>query len=225
MYDFLTGPMLWASLAIFFCGLAFRVIWYVRGLNWQLDRVPYGYHKDLAFRYALKSIFMWVMPFGSRSWRLHPVFTAMTFAFHLCLVATPLLLEAHVLLIKQGTGLSWPTLPAGVADVMTIICITAGILLILRRLAFAEVRILTTAYDYALLAISLAPFVTGLVARFQAADSEFWLLAHIATGELMLIAIPLTKLSHMVLFFCSRAQLGVDYGTKRGGQRGRGLAW
>jgi nitrate reductase gamma subunit len=225
MYEFLTGPMLWASFAFFFFGLAFRVVWYVRGLSWQLDRVAYGRHNGLAFKFALKSIGMWLLPFGSRSWRLHPVFTLLTFTFHVCLVATPLLLQAHVLLFRQGLGLSWPVLPAGVADAMTIACITAGVLLILRRIALAEVRILTTCRDYALLAVSLAPFVTGLIARFQPADAQFWLLAHIVAGEIMLIAIPLTKLSHMVLFFCSRAQLGVDYGTKRGGQRGRGLAW
>ncbi len=42
---------------------------------------------------------------------------------------------------------------------------------------------------------------------------------------MMLIAIPFTKLSHLVLFFCSRVQLGMDYGIKRGGMKGKGLVW
>jgi nitrate reductase gamma subunit len=50
-------------------------------------------------------------------------------------------------------------------------------------------------------------------------------MAHIICGEIMLIAIPFTKLSHMVMFFLSRGQLGMDYGIKRGGMKGKGLAW
>ena len=51
------------------------------------------------------------------------------------------------------------------------------------------------------------------------------MITHILCGELFLIAIPLTKLSHFILFFASRAQLGMDYGIKRGGMKGKGLAW
>ena len=43
--------------------------------------------------------------------------------------------------------------------------------------------------------------------------------------SLLLVAIPLTKLSHFVLFFLSRAQLGLDFGIKRGGMKNRGMAW
>ena len=88
-----------------------------------------------------------------------------------------------------------------------------------------EVRIITTAYDYLLLAIAAAPFVTGILARYQVGNYDFWLITHILCGEIFLVAIPLTKLSHFILFFLSRAQLGMDYGIKRGGMKGKGLAW
>ena len=97
--------------------------------------------------------------------------------------------------------------------------------LALRRIAYSEVRTVTTAYDYLLLAIAVAPFVTGFLASHQASNYSFWLLAHIITGEIMLIVIPFTKLSHVVLFFLVRGQLGMDYGIKRGGMRGKSLAW
>ena len=42
MYQFVTGPLAWISFAIFFIGLIARIIWYVRGLDWKLDRIPYG---------------------------------------------------------------------------------------------------------------------------------------------------------------------------------------
>ena len=90
-----------------------------------------------------------------------------------------------------------------------------------------EVRILTTAYDYFILAVTVAPFITGLAARYATADYQLWVTLHVLFGELLMILAPFTKLSHIVLFFMSRAQLGMDYGIKRGGRnpRSKGLAW
>ncbi|MEW5771989.1 MAG: sulfate respiration complex protein HmcE [Thermodesulfobacteriota bacterium] len=225
MYDFLTGPMLWLSFAVCIIGLAARAVWYVRGLSWQLDRVPYGYHTPLAIKGALKSIFYWLTPLGSRSWRVKPGFMALFFGLHLGLVAVPLFLEGHAVILQERFGLGWPTMPAGLADGLTIAAIVAGVLILLRRFALPEVRSITTAHDLLIMLISLTPLVTGFVAAHMSGDNSAWLLAHIVSGEVMLIAIPFTKLSHVVLFFCSRAQIGIDFGTKRGGQKGRGLAW
>ena len=225
MYAFLTGPMLWLSFAIFFIGCAWRIVTYVKGLNWQLDRVPYGYFRELAIRGALRSIFHWLTPYGSRNWRLKPVYTAAFFLFHVGLVIVPLFLYAHGLVLAERFGIPWPALPAGLADMLTILAMAGGIFLLLRRFALPEVRILTTGHDLWIMAISLAPLVTGFVAAHQAGESNGWLVAHIITGEIWLIAIPFTKLSHVVLFFCSRAQIGVDFGVKRGGQHGRGIVW
>lgn len=225
MYDFLTGPMLWLSFAVCIIGLAARAVWYVRGLNWQLDRVPYGYNNDLAIKGALKSIFFWLTPLGSRSWRVKPGFMALFFGLHLGLVAVPLFLEGHAVILHERFGLSWPTLPAGLADGLTIAAVVAGVLILMRRFALPEVRIITTGHDLLIMLISLTPLVTGFVAAHMGGDNSGWLLAHVVSGEIMLIAIPFTKLSHVVLFFCSRAQIGIDFGIKRGGQKGRGLAW
>ena len=76
-----------------------------------------------------------------------------------------------------------------------------------------------------MIAVAVAPFITGLIAHYQVGNYQFWLILHILCGEALLIAIPLTKLSHFILFFMSRAQLGMDYGIKRGGMKGKGFAW
>jgi nitrate reductase gamma subunit len=225
MYAFLTGPMLWLSFAICIVGCAWRVVKYVKGLSWQLDRVPYGHYRDLAVKGALKSIFHWLTPYASCSWRAKPVFATAFFLMHIGLVIVPLFLFAHVMLVSERFGISWPTLPAGLADLLTILAILAGVFIVLRRMGLPEVRIITTAHDLWIMAISLAPLITGFVAAHQGGDNNAWLLAHVVTGEIWLIAIPFTKLSHVVLFFCSRAQIGVDFGVKRGGQRGSGIVW
>ncbi len=225
MYQFLTGPLLWLSFLIFFIGLIVRVVWYVRGLSWQMDRVPYTKHVSHGVKGALRSIIFWLLPFGTRRWKTRPAMTILFFVFHIGIVITPIFLLAHNIILKERWGISWATLPGPVADALTIGVLVSALFLVLRRIAFSEVRILTSAYDYLLLAITVAPFFTGFLASLKVAGYLFWLYAHIISAEIMLIAIPLTKLSHIVLFFMSRGQLGMDYGIKRGGMKGRGLAW
>lgn len=225
MYEFLTGPALWLTFIIFFGGVIWRAVWYVRGLDWQLDRVAYGHHNDLAVKGAVKSILHWLLPFGTRSWRVKPGFTLLFFTFHIGLLLVPVFLIAHNVVLKDRFGISLWTLNPTVADVLSIAMLVSAVFIVLRRIALPEVRILTTFYDYLLILISTAPFITGLLCRFQVGDYNFWLLAHILTGEIWLLCVPFTKLSHAILFFMSRAQLGMDYGIKRGGRYGRGLAW
>ena len=225
MYQFLTGPLLWLSFLIFFIGLIVRVVWYVRGLSWQMDRVPYTKHVSYGVKGALRSIIFWLLPFGTRRWKTRPAMTILFFVFHIGIVITPIFLLAHNIILKERWGISWATLPGPIADALTIGVLVSALFLVLRRVAFSEVRILTSAYDYLLLAITVAPFFTGFLASLKVAGYTFWLYSHIISGEIMLIAIPLTKLSHIVLFFMSRGQLGMDYGIKRGGMKGRGLAW
>ena len=225
MYQFITGPLLWFSFAVFIVGCIVRVVMYIKGLHWQVDRVAYGAYPGYGAKGAVRSVFYWLVPFRTRSWRVKPFFTLMFFVFHIGLLVTPVFLLAHGMLIQQSWGLAWPALPGGLADAMTIGVIAAGALYAIRRLALSEVRILTTWHDIAVLLIALAPFVTGLICRFQAGDYNFWLYLHILSGELMLVAIPFTKLSHFVLYFCSRAQIGMDFGIKRGGMKGTSMNW
>lgn len=227
MYAFLTGPMFWLSMAVFTIGLAVRTVLYLRGLDWQLDRVAYAAHRRAGLRGALRSIGYWLAPFGTHGWRAQPYMTVAFFLFHVGAVLVPLLLLAHNELLRSKIGFGLPALPQSLADGLTWAVLAGALLLALRRIALPEVRILTTAYDYFILALSAAPFATGLMARYAVGDASFWLLVHIACGEALLVAAPFTKLSHIVLFFMSRAQLGMDYGIKRGGLKthSKGMAW
>jgi nitrate reductase gamma subunit len=224
MYHILTGPVLWLSFAIFIIGCIVRIIMYIKGLDWQMDRVAYTAHISYGLKGAARSIILWLLPFGTRSWRVKPLFTIVFFLFHICLVVTPIFLLAHNIILKQRFGFSLPTLPEPVSNVMTIIVVITVFFMIVRRVALPEVRILTTFYDYLVLVIAVAPFITGLFAYYLAPAYNYWIIAHIVSGEIMLVAIPFTKLSHFVLFFMSRAQLGMDFGIKRGGMK-KSFAW
>jgi len=90
------------------------------------------------------------------------------------------------------------------------------VFLFVRRLVRPEVRILTTAWDYMLLILTLLPFLTGFLAYRQWGDYQTLLILHILTAEIFLVIIPFSKLAHIILFFFSRAFIGFEMGGRRG---------
>ncbi len=225
MYDLVTGPLALLAFAVFFIGICVRVIGYIRGLDWKLDRVTYTVNVSYGIRGALRSVFSWLFPFGTRSWRTHPFLTVLVFTFHIGILVTPVFLLAHNVMLRERWGFQLWSMPDGVSDVLTVLVIVSAVFLMLRRIALPEVRVITTAYDYLLLLIAVMPFVTGLAAHYQWGNYDDWIIWHVLSGEVMLVAIPFTKLSHFVGFFLSRAQLGMDFGVKRGGMKNKGLVW
>lgn len=129
------------------------------------------------------------------------------------------------MILQETLGISFGSLNQSIADVMSWGVIISAVFLTSRRLILPEVRILTTVYDYLILFLSTAPFITGLICRYEIGGYSFFLIVHILFGEILLISIPFTKLSHILLFFLSRAQLGMDFGIKRGGMKGKGMTW
>ena len=218
LFSFLTGPGLAIALAVFFGGLLFRFIWYFKGLDWRLERVAYKTHLSMGMQAGVHSALKWLVPFGTFGWRAQPFFTLCVFLLHLGAIFLPFFLLGHNEVLRNSFGFSFPSMPQLLADILTVGAIVGIFFIVLRRIALAEVRILTTWYDYLILALVAVPFVTGFVARTHV-GGEGWLLVHIISGEVMLVLAPFTKLSHIVLYFASRWQIGADYGIKRGGHR------
>lgn len=225
MHAFLTGPLFYLSLAVCIIGMIVRFYKYFTGLSWQLDRVAYKAHPKAGLKGAFRSIYKWLIPYGTYGWRTQPVMAAAFFGFHIGAVCIPLFLLGHNVFLKEKLGFSLPTLGTCAADIISWIAIVSLLFLVLRRLVLPEVRILNDKKDWGVLLLSFLPFATGLMARYQVGDYGLWLNLHILTGELVLLAIPFTKLSHVFLFFASRAQLGMDFGIKRGGMKGTKMAW
>ncbi len=212
MYEFLTGPALWAAFIIFIGGMILRVVHLFR-LSRKMDRVIYNH---ASFNWGLKSILYWLLPWGSASMRLQPVFTFMVFVFHITLLAVPLFLNAHNILWDETWGIAFWSLPDAAADAMTVILLVTVIFLVIRRIVRKEVRILTEIRDYLLLGLTALPFLTGLLAYHQFGPYETLMISHVITGEILLVMIPFTKLGHMLLFFFTRAFIGFEMGGRRG---------
>lgn len=198
MYEFVTGPLAWFSFSIFFVGIIVRTVLYVRDLNRNRDRDSYTNGLNDSMRRASRSILFWLFPFAMRSQRNNLGLAILVFIFRVGLVFTPIFLLAHNIILKERWGLRLWTLPEATSDILTIAVIISAVFLILRCVALPQVRIITTAYDYLLLAIFTAPFITGFLAYHQVPDYKFWLIVHIICGEIMLIAFPFTRLSRPV---------------------------
>ena len=212
LYAFLIGPALWVAFIVFLGGLCLRVT-FLYGLSKDRDKVVYN-HVDM--RWGMRSIFHWLIPWGSVSMRNQPVFTLMFFLFHICLFAVPLFLLAHNMMWQEAFGISLPSMGDGTADILTIVFLVSFLFLFARRIVRPEVRILTTAWDYTLLLLTGIPFVTGFLAYHQVGDYKTLLILHILFAEILLIVIPFSKLAHIILFFFSRAFIGFEFGGRRG---------
>jgi len=212
IYTILAGPGLWAAFVIFFGGLIIRTAYLYR-LSRKKDGVLYNH---ASFRWGIKSIFYWLLPWGSAGMRQQPVFSLMVFVFHITLLAVPLFLNAHNILWAESWGISLWSLPNALSDLLTVLFFVSIVFLVIRRIVRLEVRILTEAWDYVLLALTALPFLTGFLAYHQIGPYELMMIMHLLSAELILILIPFTKLAHMLLFFFTRAFIGFEMGGRRG---------
>jgi nitrate reductase gamma subunit len=209
-YEILRGPVVWVAFFVFVAGGLFKLVSMAFLAKKEKSVFP-----TMDAKYGLRSVLHWVVPFGSRNMRLHPAFTMISFAFHLCLLIVPLFAMGHAVLWHESWGVSWASLPPLAVDAMTAIVICACAVFLLRRVAAAEVRNVTTFGDVVILLIVVAPFVTGFIAHQQWLPHRQIVVAHIVSGALWLMVIPFTRLSHMIWFVFSRAYMGSEFGKVR----------
>ncbi len=211
MYNFVSGPLAWAAFIIFIGGSIYRLV-SMGLLAKKKDPMVFVY---MSPKYALRSIFHWILPFMSENSRQKPVLSIVTFLFHVSLICVPIFLFAHVVLWQEAWNVSWWYISDSTADMMTLIVIGACVFFLVRRMVSPQVKFLTSASDFVLLAIVAAPFVTGFWTYHQWIGFRFMGILHIVAGEVMLAAIPFTRLSHMLFFPFTRGYMGSEFGAVR----------
>ncbi len=211
IYNFVSGPLVWLAFIIFIGGSIYRIRNLILLVN-KKERFIYTY---MSLKYSLRSIMHWIVPFATVNWRKRPVMTVTTFIFHAGVVIMPLFLSAHVIMFNNAWGFSWWSLPEKFTDAVTLLVILCAVIFLLRRLVLREVKFLTDKYDYGILLIAVAPFVTGFFAYHNIGSYHFWVILHILSGEIMLVAIPFTRLSHMIYAVFTRAYIGSEFGKVR----------
>jgi hypothetical protein len=210
IYEWVRGPLVWLGFLGLGLGVVVKLVRMARLAKREKSVLP-----TFALSFGLRSVMHWLVPFGSHNMRARPVMTLVSFAFHLCLLATPLFVMGHAVSWQQSWGVSWWSLPPLAATLMTLVVIAACLFFILRRLVAPEVRNVTTWREHVIILLVAAPYVTAFIAHQQWLDYDTMIVLHIVTGVLWLLAIPVTWLSHMLWFVFTRAYMGSEFGAVR----------
>ncbi len=211
IYRFVTGPLAWASFLVFIVGSIVRIAHMI-----HLVRKKEGFILSyMSWKYGLRSIVNWLIPYGPVNMQRHPALATVTFIFHFCLLFTPIFLLSHVVLWDEAWNVSYWSMPDAVADVLTVVVVLCCGFFWFRRRLQPVVRYLTSTSDYLILLLVAAPFVTGFIAYHQFPGYAFFSILHVLSGEAMLVAIPFTRLIHMLFSPFTRAYTGSEFGAVR----------
>lgn len=212
VYNFAAGPMVWLAFMVCFAGLIHRLIRYRR----KASAASKGLPSDFRTIWAVGSLVHYLLPLN-RTAKSSPWSTLAGFALHIPLLVVAFFLSAHVIMLEQSWGVSWPTIPDLWADVLTIIALAALAFLAAKRLFHPALRRLTEPKDLLILLLVALPLATGLAAHRQWGDYPLMLTLHVLSANMLLMLIPFTKLSHMAFFFVSRSATGSDFGKRQVG--------
>jgi nitrate reductase gamma subunit len=126
---------------------------------------------------------------------------------HIGLIAVPLLLIDHVAMWEALVGFDLPAIGQGLADFLTLFTIGCIVVLLGCRTFVVRQRVVSRPMDYVILVLIVLPFASGYLAAHPGANPFPWqamMLTHVLTGEALFLAVPFSKLSHIVLFFFDR---------------------
>lgn len=243
LYDVVRGPAFLAAWIVFALGVAWRVLQYI-GLTARPGRLAAALHGAAGSAQAWTALRPGYAGRGSRAADLpylaggraaparlwarlrlramstilgsNPVMATVSSLFHVLLFLAPLLLPAHNILFDLTFRVSLPTLPEPLLDAFTVVVIAAGLFFLVRRLAVARVRALTTSRDWLVLGLVLVPFVSAFLAYHQLLPYRVILAIHMIAGELVIAAIPFTAIGHMPFILFARLFTAGEYSWRSG---------
>jgi ferredoxin/nitrate reductase gamma subunit len=195
--SFAEGPLFWIVFSVFIIAILARVAFFFSLILKSSKSTRLGWKPILAtFGRSL-------LPFHSALTK-RPIYAALRYVFHICLIVVPIWLSGHITLWEESRfGWSWHALPDVLADWMTLLLLLLAAYLLIRRILVAEVRRNSTNSDYFLIVLTALPFMTGYLLTHGNLDAIAFLAdnirtIHVLSGEAMLIA---------AVFLFYRAQL------------------
>jgi nitrate reductase gamma subunit len=195
--EFARGPLFRLALAIFVLGLIRHGALTILAMRTALRKAG---DRNLPGEALRKTTIRWVFPV--QAYNEKKTFSVASVVFHIGVILAPLFLATHVALVERAIGISWPTLPNLLVDVLTLAAIVGIVVMLVQRLGTPQGRALSRVSDLAILVVVGLPFVTGFLAMHPSLNPipfELTLLLHILTANLALLVAPFTKLVHIAL--------------------------
>ncbi len=206
-YELVRGPLAMLSFAILVIGICFRLVtFYSKGTN------PKMLYPKENLNNGFRSMMIGVIPFATRFMRERPLFTMITFLFHVCVLIIPLFFMAHIVLWFESYGLLWQGISNTLADYMTLFVMFACIFFFIRRLTIKEIKMVSQPSDFILLILIFVSFLTGFLAFHQFGPYRPILIVHILSCDIFIAMIPFSRLWHMIAYPFSRYYMGADFG-------------
>ena len=208
--NWVRGPGFQIAVVIFIAGVIIRIT----------ETLMLGRKKNLAeakgseMKSGLRTII--TRSFPGKSTFNRSMFTIVAgYIFHIGLFVTIFLFTPHILMFKEVSGLSWPSLPTPIVDAITIVTIITLFAVLIHRFQNTVLRYLTNTEDLLVWALTILPLITGYLAFHRIGATAPSLIAvHILSVELLLVAFPFTKLMHTFTLFFSRWYNGAISGYR-----------
>lgn len=138
-----------------------------------------------------------------------------TYIFHIGLLVVIFFFIPHTNLFRDVFGVFWTGWPNYIIDIFTVVSIAAMMYTLVQRQVNPTRRILSRASDYLVWLVTFLPLVTGYLAFHRIGPNYTMMLAmHILSVELLMVLLPVTKLTHAVTFVMARYYNGSSSGRR-----------
>jgi nitrate reductase gamma subunit len=213
---FVRGPLFSAALLFFIFGMMYRLVRAI-SLGWGRSHVP---AKGNTFLGAVAAFLrgLIIFPFAPRTrdtGMRNPLTYVAGGIFHVGFMIVVFLGGAHILAWESLLGFRWPGLPLPIIDFFAAASLIALFILAYNRYANPVLRLLTRTSDWVNLLVVIVPFLTGffLTHRLFLAYEQMFTL-HMMSIIVLLIWIPLSRISHFMFYFITKPRHGVRFAQR-----------
>ena len=213
---FFRGPFFAVSLIIFVGGMVYRLVRIVF-LGWPRDRVKSRGSKAVGVvRTYLKGVVLFpFIPWVRRTFGKNALTYIAGGLFHVALILIIFFATPHMLVWKSLLGFGWPTLPATAADWLAAVGLMSLLILLVNRLTHPVLKLITRSPVWLNWTLVFLPFLTGYAMTHHLFfPYEVLFSLHMITVDVLLIWIPLGRISHFLFYFFSRTIHGAQAGKR-----------